>query len=104
MPMEVVDVGSMSRYELLEDGGLLGYLSYEEQPGSPDGDGGGGPTVVRDLQHTVIDAEHRGRGLGGTLVSAALDDIRGRGMRLVPTCWFIRDWVDAHPDQQDLVA
>ncbi|HPU38774.1 MAG TPA: GNAT family N-acetyltransferase, partial [Microthrixaceae bacterium] len=60
--------------------------------------------LVRDLQHTVIDPEQRGRGLGSVLVPAVLDDIRARGAKLMPTCPFVRGWIDEHPDQQDLVA
>lgn len=98
MTMEVVDVEPMHRYELLEDGTLLGHLSYTDRS-DPDDD-----VLVRDLQHTVIEPDQRGRGLGSVLVPAVLDDIRGRGARLIPTCPFIRSWLDEHPDQQDLVA
>ena len=97
MPIEVVDVESMHRYELLEDGELLGYLSYADRrveqsddaevPGAEsrgadacgsDDNGASGDErlLVRDLQHTVIDPEQRGRGLGSVLVPAVLDDIR----------------------------
>ena len=103
MPMEVVDVESMHRYELLEDGELLGYVSYTDRE-SASGDGAGTPVLVRDLQHTVIDPDQRGRGLGKILVPAVLDDIRGRGALLIPTCPFVRSWIEEHPDQQDLVA
>ena len=125
MPIEVVDVESMHRYELLEDGELLGYLSYADRrveqsddaevPGAEsrgadacgsDDNGASGDErlLVRDLQHTVIDPEQRGRGLGSVLVPAVLDYIRARGAKLMPTCPFVRGWIDEHPDQQDLVA
>lgn len=140
MPLEVVDVESMQRYELLEDGELLGYLSYDErherpsqtEDGASDSDGGvatctgntgntgntgdtgdgrdrdGGeadvePILIRDLQHTLIDPDQRGRGLASVLVPAVLDDIRARGAKLMPTCPFVRGWIDEHPEQQDLV-
>ena len=51
-----------------------------------------------------IDAE---RGVPGRTVSrcgAVLDDIRSRGALLIPTCPFVRSWIEEHPDQQDLVA
>ncbi len=103
MPMEVVDVESMQRYELLEDGELLGYVSYTDRE-SPAPDGSDDTVLVRDLQHTVIDPDQRGRGLGKILVPAVLDDIRRRGALLIPTCPFVRSWIEEHPDQQDLVA
>ena len=109
----------------VEDGELLGYLSYADRrveqsddaevPGAEsrgadacgsDDNGASGDErlLVRDLQHTVIDPEQRGRGLGSVLVPAVLDDIRARGAKLMPTCPFVRGWIDEHPDQQDLVA
>jgi predicted GNAT family acetyltransferase len=102
MAMEVVDVEAMHRYELLEDGELLGYVSYTDRPvDEADGDA---PSLLRDLQHTVIEKDQRGRGLGSVLVPAVLEDLRGRGAKLIPTCPFIRSWLDEHPDDRDLVA
>jgi predicted GNAT family acetyltransferase len=101
MAMEVVDVDTMHRYELLEDGELLGYLSYTDRAveGAEDA-----PPFVRDLQHTVIEREHRGRGLGSVLVPAALEDLRARGAKLIATCPFVRSWIEEHPDDRDLLA
>jgi len=98
MTMEVVDVEPMCRYELLEDGELLGYLSYTDHPATEDA------VPVRDLQHTVIDPDQRGRGLGSVLVPAVIDDIRTRDAKLVPTCPFVRAWLDDHPEHQDLLV
>ncbi len=102
MAMEVVDVDAMHRYELLEDGELLGYLSYTDRP--VDDGGGDGAPMLRDLQHTVISSDHRGRGLGSVLVPAVLEDLRSRGARIIPTCPFVRSWLEEHPGDQDLVA
>ena len=35
---------------------------------------------------------------------SVIRDIRARGAKLMPTCPFVRGWIDEHPDQQDLVA
>lgn len=106
MAHEVVDVENVHRWELLEDGQLLGYLAYREVAADADdvGDGSIPTTFVRDLQHTVIDPEQRGRGLGPVLVGGVLDDIRARGGRLIPTCPFVRSYLEEHPEQRDLVA
>ena len=45
----------------------------------------------------------RGQGLGGQLVRAALDDVRGRGLAVRPDCPFIKGWIAKHPDYADLV-
>jgi predicted GNAT family acetyltransferase len=46
----------------------------------------------------------RGRGLGSELVRAALDDVRRRGATVVPTCWYVAEFIDAHPEYGDLLA
>ena len=53
---------------------------------------------------TEIDRAHRGRGLGAILVAGALDDVRARGQRIVATCWYVADFVEAHPAYRDLLA
>jgi len=81
-----------SRYELLVDGELAGVLDVSDA----------GDRVV--LPHTEIDRRRQGQGLGAVLVAGALDDLRGRGRPIVPTCWYVREFIDRHPDYADLVA
>ncbi len=95
MSTEVIDRQDQHRYELLEDGKVVGYADY--RPLSPDGS-------VLEFPHTVIDPSQRGRGLGEVLVEGAMADVRRRGAKVRPTCWFVADWLTAHPDQQDLLA
>src|SRR5439155_23952305 len=45
-----------------------------------------------------------GRGLGTRLIAGALDDIRARGLELIPTCPFVRAYLRRHPEQRDLVV
>lgn len=88
----VVDVPDASRYELRLGDEVVGLIAYRR-----DGD-------VVDLHHTEIDDGHEGEGLGGTLARGALDDLRARGLRVVPTCPFVKRWIAKHPDYEDLVA
>lgn len=81
-----------SRYELVVDGAVVGIAEFRER----------GDDV--ELPHTVIDPAHRGRGHGAVLVRGTLDDLRRRGTRIIPTCWFVREFVDMHPDYRDLLA
>ena len=39
-----------------------------------------------------------------TCPTGALDDIRARGLRLVPFCPFVRSYIRRHPDYADLVV
>jgi uncharacterized protein len=68
------------------------YLSYEE-----DDDG------TLDLQHTVVPEPERGRGVGESLVRAAVDHARGEGVRIIPTCPFVQAWLEDHPEGNDVV-
>ena len=81
-----------NRYELVVDGDLAGVADYVAD----------GEVVV--LPHTEIDPAQRGRGLGAVLVQGALDDVRAQGRTVVPTCWFVREYIDLHPDEADLLA
>jgi predicted GNAT family acetyltransferase len=56
------------------------------------------------LVHTEVAASAEGHGLGSRLVAGALDDIRARGLRLVPVCPFVTAYLRRHPEQQDLVG
>jgi uncharacterized protein len=81
-----------SRYELLVDGEVVGVADYHV-------DGG-----TWTFPHTVIAPERRGQGLGAVLVEAALDDVRRAGGTVVPTCWYVAEFIDAHPGYADLLA
>ena len=84
--------GARSRYELLEDGNVVGFAAYRLQ----------GDLVVFD--HTVIDPDRRGNGLGAVLVQGALDDVRPTGRKVVPVCWYVGQFMDTHSGYGDLAA
>jgi RimJ/RimL family protein N-acetyltransferase len=56
------------------------------------------------LIHTEVPAALGGRGLGGRLVSAAVDRAARDGLTIVPLCPFARDWLTRHPDLASRVA
>lgn len=88
----VRDVPEQGRYELVIDGGIAGFADYARR----------GDVVV--LPHTVIDPARRGQGLGAVLVRHVLDDVRRRGERIEPRCWYVAQFVHDHPEYADLVA
>lgn len=81
-----------SRYELVDDGVVVGVADYQLQDGR----------VV--FHHTVIDPGRRGHGLGAVLVQAALDDVRPTGLEIVPVCWYVEQFIDTHSGYADLLA
>ena len=50
------------------------------------------------ILHTVVPPEMEGHGIGGALVTFALDRAVRDEMTLVPLCPFTRGWLQRHPD------
>ena len=82
---EVVDNAGESRLESRADGHLA-ELVYRRH----------GKRLV--LIHTEVPPELEGRGIGGALVTAAIDLAARDGLTLVPLCPFARSWLERHPD------
>jgi uncharacterized protein len=82
---QVTDNQAESRFELRVDG-LLAELPYRWN----------GKRLV--LIHTEVPEELEGHGLGGALVTAAIDRAAREGMTVVPLCPFARGWLQRHPD------
>ena len=80
------------RYDALLDGRRVGLIRYRIEPG----------VVV--LVHTDVDEAVEGTGVGSQLVRGALDDIRARGLRLVPLCPFVAAYLRRHREYADLVG
>ncbi len=87
----VRDNPQAGRYELVRDGGVVGELVYRQRP------------EARVFLHTEISDELEGRGFGAQLVESALDDVRAHGLKLVPVCPFVSDYLRRHPTYADLV-
>jgi predicted GNAT family acetyltransferase len=73
--------------------GETAVISYEEA----------GPGVL-DFQHTKVPEAMQGQGVGEELVHQALDDVRARGLKVIPTCPFVSAYIRRHRQYQDLVA
>jgi len=56
-----------------------------------------------ELYSTFVPEADRGQGLGGQLVQAAVVFARERGLRIIPTCWYVAGWIAAHPEHSDLL-
>ncbi|MEA3064255.1 MAG: uncharacterized protein QOJ27_690 [Sphingomonadales bacterium] len=79
------------RYELEVDGHLA-IAEYRLRPGRI------------SFTHTAVPDALAGRGIGKRLVKAALDDVRARGLKVVPICPFVKHYIDTHAEEQDLLA
>ena len=54
--------------------------------------------------HTQVPEALRGQGIAGQLVRAGLAAARERGLKVVPECQVFADYMQRHPDTQDLLA
>jgi len=89
--IEITNQPEAERYSISVDGEPAGFTQYRERPG--------GLAFV----HTEIDDRFEGQGLGGRLVSFALDDARARGLAVLPFCPFVRSYIQRHREYADLV-
>ena len=88
---QVVDNPGASRFELAVDG-VTAIADYRL-----DGD-------RIEFVHTGVPPELEGQGVGKRLIGGALDMVRARGLRVVPTCKFVRHYIETHPETADLQA
>jgi predicted GNAT family acetyltransferase len=92
MGITVRDNPDEERYEIRVDDEVAGFTTYK---------------LVRgrriSLIHTEIDKAFGGRGLSGRLVTEELDDLRRRGLSVLPFCPLVRQFIEDHPDYLDLV-
>ena len=90
--MDVTHDPDARRFEIDLGADGPAYLTYE--PLDDD---------VLDLRHTIVPESAQGRGVGTALVEAAFAHARAEGLRLVPTCPFVAEWLAEHPEAADVV-
>jgi uncharacterized protein len=88
---EVRDNRQRSRYELLVDGEVVAFVQYTMR---------GGRLL---LVHTEVDRARTGEGLASELIAGVLDDVRVRGIPMLPVCSFVDGFIRRHPEYDDLV-
>jgi predicted GNAT family acetyltransferase len=89
-PVEVRHDDAAHRYEALDGTTVVGRIDYEED-------------ADRLLfTHTLVPPEYEGQGIAEQLTIAALDDVRARGLTVVPLCSFTAAFFRRHPDYADV--
>ena len=87
----VADAPDRHRFEIHVGGDLAGFTVYRAQGGR------------YAFTHTEIDPRFSGGGLASILVRDALDEMRRRGVAVLPYCPFVRRYISRHPNYLDLV-
>lgn len=90
--MNVVHDSAARRFTLSVSSGTA-VLLY-----APAGEG------VLDLYSTFVPPDNRGQGVADRLVQAAVSHARAKGLRIIPSCWYVSVWLQRHPEHADLIA
>jgi predicted GNAT family acetyltransferase len=90
MDGEVTNNEALGQYELTVDGHTA-LTAYKVRPDH------------LTFYHTAVPEALGGRGIGKRLIKAALADVRRRGLKVVPTCTFVRHYIETHTEEQDLL-
>ena len=87
---QVRDNRELSRFELQVEGHTA-FAEYELADG------------VITFTHTESPPAVAGRGVATALVRSALEQVRARGLKVVPRCSFVSAFFMRHPECQDLL-
>jgi predicted GNAT family acetyltransferase len=87
----VADNPAENQFEGRLDGRLVAHSEYALAPG------------VITFLHTEVDPAFEGQGLGSTLASSVLDEVRARGLQVVARCPFIAAYIRRHREYADLL-
>lgn len=92
MAVELAHEPDAHRYTLRRNGAIVSVLEYRDQ----------GASVA--FHRTVTVPHQRGHGYAAQLVEFAVDDVAKTGRTISPTCWYVAEWFDAHPERAELLA
>jgi predicted GNAT family acetyltransferase len=87
----VTDAPERHRFEIHVGSDLAGFTVYRVQ----------GDRYA--FTHTEIDSRFSGGGLASILVRDTLEEMRRRGISVLPYCPFVRRYISRHPQYLDLV-
>jgi uncharacterized protein len=59
---------------------------------------------VMTFTHTEVPTPLRGSGVGSQMMHGVLQSVRAQGLKVVPRCPFVADFIDRHPEYADLLA
>jgi predicted GNAT family acetyltransferase len=78
------------RFTIWVDGQPVGLADYVDRDGR------------RTFPHTEVGRAFQNRGLATILVAEALRATRAAGLRVVPACSMVADYIDKHPEFDDI--
>ena len=88
-PTEVT--AEAERFSISVDGQRVGFAEFVDRDGR------------RIFPHTQVAPAFQGRGLATILVREALEATRSTGLKIVPQCWMVAEFIDKNPEFADLL-
>jgi predicted GNAT family acetyltransferase len=87
---DVIDNTAAHRLEI-NDGGHVAFLTYRMK----------GDAV--EYLHSETPPELQGRGYASALAKFALDRERASGRKVIPSCPFVRAYIQRHPEYESVI-
>lgn len=81
-----------SRWILKVNGEVASALTYVDH----------GDVVA--MTSTFTNPHYRGQGLAAKVVEAAVADAEARERKVIPSCWYVAEWFEKHPENAHLLA
>lgn len=72
--------------------GYTGYVEYRRE----------GDSI--EITHTIVPTQIEGRGVASSLVKAAYDYAREKGLSVIPSCSYALAWSRRHPEYAEVTA
>lgn len=93
MEIQLEENGSKGAYFIEQDGKRLGEMTYSKA---------GDNLIIID--HTEVSDALRGTGAGKKLVTAAVENARKNGLKILPLCPFAKSVFDKTPEFADVLS
>ncbi|MBO0679999.1 N-acetyltransferase [Mycolicibacterium sp. S2-37] len=79
------------RFTIGVEDGTVGFAEFADHDGR------------RIFTHTEVDKQFEGRGLATILVGEALEQTRDAGLRIVPVCQLVANYIEKHDEYAEVV-
>lgn len=80
------------RFSLWHGSTYIGFIGYRSED------------QVVTIQHTIVNEEFGRQGYARALVTLVLDKFRDQGVKIIPECSYVQDYLRRYPEYQDMVA
>jgi predicted GNAT family acetyltransferase len=93
MTTQLVHEADSNRYVMNVDDSLVAVADYRSNDTSI------------SFTHTFTEPAHRGKGYAADLVTFAIDDVESSSTKkVIPVCWYVAEWFEAHPERAELLS